>query len=164
MPLIGQIELKVLFHTAKKRVIKRYIENGKMKEEDIEKLVPSFKDFIRNATIKVSKEKTKMSAEERWKLPPGAATCHAFNYRESSLRTEHGEKRCMARVWNAWCSGQCQNKQKETDLCGVHLRVVKNHGGELRFGRIDEERKNTFEKKKFRNAMVDEPKIKFSLE
>tara|TARA_B110000196_G_C20806140_1_gene502469 strand:- start:16 stop:495 length:480 start_codon:yes stop_codon:yes gene_type:complete len=148
---------RICYHIARERLKEKH----KFKDTDF----PSFEDFLKE--VKVTRDKVYI---DPWKLPAQAES-HKNSYRPrmSSILTQKGDPRCMARVHNGWKGGQCSFKVKDdkTKLCGNHYNTLKKHG-HLVFNRIDEPRAINLpnkdkQNKRWKNTMEDEEKIIFSL-
>ena len=121
-----------------KMAIKRVIDKGLIREEEISK-IPTFKYFTENYIFEDKEVKINLK-----KIPAGENSKHAPKSRPAIKTKGFGynkKQMCMARVCNGWRGGQCKRYAKENDLCAQHLKIFKQYSY-LKFGRIDEKRVN----------------------
>ena len=132
MPNISKDFLQTLYYLAVESLIQDLTEEEKKK-------VPSFDDFVNSLVITKKKIKIKKKM-----MPRGEGTRHSFIDRESSYTMEDGRPRCLARIRNDRCGGQCTKSVHESsrnNLCLKHEKKLTDKK-QLEYGYITEKRCN----------------------
>ena len=105
-----------------------------------------FKEYVaewvnKDKQIKDYQDKIKI---KKGMLPRGEGTRHSFIDRESSYTMEDGRPRCLARIRNDRCGGQCTKSVHESsrnNLCLKHEKKLTDKK-QLEYGYITEKRCN----------------------